>query len=41
LAAAGIPFVLDEVRRGFAAGSQIMLLGTAAGYTQGAAIFHL
>jgi len=41
LAAAGIPFVLDEVRRGFRAGTRVLLLGTAAGYTQGAAIFSL
>lgn len=41
LVAAGMPFVLHEVRQNRAQGSRVMLLGTAAGYTQGAAIFSL
>ncbi len=41
LVAAGIPFVLHAARRTVALGSRVMLLGTAAGYSQGAAIFRL
>lgn len=41
LVAAGIPFVLHDVRHRFPKGTRIMLLGTAAGYTQGAAVFSL
>ena len=41
LVAAGIPYVLDAVRRRLPAGSPILLLGTAAGYTQAAAVFEL
>lgn len=41
LVAAGIPFVLHDVRHRRPKGTRIMLLGTAAGYTQGAAIFSL
>lgn len=41
LVAAGIPFVLHEVRHALPRDRQIMLLGTAAGYTQGCAIFWL
>jgi len=41
LVAAGMPYVLHEVRQQRPKGSRVMLLGTAAGYTQGAAIFTL
>jgi 3-oxoacyl-[acyl-carrier-protein] synthase-3 len=41
MVAAGIPYVLDAVRRRLTPGSPILLLGTAAGYTQAAAIFEL
>jgi 3-oxoacyl-[acyl-carrier-protein] synthase-3 len=41
MVAAGIPYVLDGVRRRLPRGSPIMALGTAAGYTQAAAIFEL
>lgn len=41
LVAASIPFVLHDVRHRRPPGSRVMLLGTAAGYTQGAAIFSL
>jgi 3-oxoacyl-[acyl-carrier-protein] synthase-3 len=41
MVAAGIPYVLDGVRRRLPAGSPVMILGTAAGYTQAAAIFEL
>jgi 3-oxoacyl-[acyl-carrier-protein] synthase III len=41
LVAAGMPYVLHEVRRQRPKGTRVMLLGTAAGYTQGAAIFTL
>jgi 3-oxoacyl-[acyl-carrier-protein] synthase-3 len=41
MVAAGIPYVLDGVRRRLPAGSPIMVLGTAAGYTQAAAVFEL
>jgi 3-oxoacyl-[acyl-carrier-protein] synthase-3 len=41
LLAAGIPFVLDRVRRSLPAGSKVMALGTGAGYSQAAAIFEL
>jgi 3-oxoacyl-[acyl-carrier-protein] synthase-3 len=41
LVAAGIPYVLDSVRRDLPEGSPILVLGTAAGYTQAAAIFEL
>lgn len=41
MVAAGMPFVLDRVRRQKPPGTRVMLIGTAAGYTQGAAIFHL
>ncbi len=41
LVAAGMPFVLHDVRHHRPAGTRVMLLGTAAGYTQGAAIFSL
>lgn len=41
LVAAGIPYVLDSVRRDLPDNSPILVLGTAAGYTQAAAIFEL
>lgn len=41
MVAAGIPYVLDGVRRRLGRGTPIMALGTAAGYTQAAAIFEL
>ena len=41
LVAAGIPYVLHGVRQTLPRGQQVMLLGTAAGYTQGCAIFSL
>jgi 3-oxoacyl-[acyl-carrier-protein] synthase III len=41
MVAAGIPYVLDSVRRRLPDGSPILVLGTAAGYTQAAAIFEL
>jgi 3-oxoacyl-[acyl-carrier-protein] synthase-3 len=41
LVAAGIPYVLDSVRRDLPDGAPILVLGTAAGYTQAAAIFEL
>ena len=41
LVAAGIPFVLHEVRRRQSTGERVMLVGTAAGYTQGCVIFTL
>lgn len=41
LVAASIPFVLHAVRETKPAGTRVMLLGTAAGYTQAAAIFAL
>lgn len=41
LVAAGIPFVLDAARRVIPAGSRVLAMGTAAGYTQAAAIFRV
>lgn len=41
LVAAGIPYVLDGVRRQRPRGAPVLLLGTAAGYTQAAALFAL
>lgn len=41
MVAASIPYVLDAVRRRLAGGSPLLVLGTAAGYTQAAAIFEL
>jgi 3-oxoacyl-[acyl-carrier-protein] synthase-3 len=41
LVAAGIPYVLDGVRRRRPRGAPVLLLGTAAGYTQAAALFAL
>jgi 3-oxoacyl-[acyl-carrier-protein] synthase-3 len=41
LVAASIPFVLDRVRRALPTGSPVLLMGTAAGYTQAASLFHL
>lgn len=41
LVAAGIPFVLHGVRSTLAAGTRLMLIGTAAGYSQAVAIFTL
>lgn len=41
LIAASLPFVLDSVRRKLGAGTPVLMLGTAAGYTQGAALFEL
>ena len=41
LVAAGIPYVLDAVRRRLPEGTPVLLIGTAAGYTQAAAIFTL
>lgn len=41
LVAAGIPFVLHAARARLSAGTKLMLLGTAAGYSQAAAIFTL
>ncbi len=41
LVAAGIPFVLHAARAALPAGSRLMLIGTAAGYSQGVAIFTL
>jgi 3-oxoacyl-[acyl-carrier-protein] synthase-3 len=41
LVAASIPFVLDAVRRKLGAGSPVLLVGTAAGYTQAAGLFVL
>ncbi len=41
MVAASIPFVLDGVRRRLNQGSPVMLVGTAAGYTQAAGIFDL
>jgi len=41
LVAAGIPFVLHAARGELAAGTRVMLIGTAAGYSQGVAIFRL
>ena len=41
LIAAGIPFVLHSVRENLPVGTRIMLVGTAAGYSQGVAIFTL
>ncbi|PTX90974.1 3-oxoacyl-[acyl-carrier-protein] synthase III C-terminal domain-containing protein [Opitutus sp. ER46] len=39
--AAGIPFVLNRVRRQLAPGAPVLLVGTAAGYTQAAALITL
>lgn len=39
LVAAGIPYVLDGVRRRLAPGSPVLVIGTAAGYTQAAGVF--
>ncbi len=41
LVAASIPFVLHSVRQTKPPGARVMLLGTAAGYTQGVGIFCL
>lgn len=41
LLAAGIPFVLHATRPLLAPGSRVMLIGTAAGYSQAVAIFSL
>ena len=41
MVAAGIPYVLDGVRRRLPRGTPVLALGTAAGYTQAAAIFTL
>jgi 3-oxoacyl-[acyl-carrier-protein] synthase III len=41
MVAAGIPYVLDGVRRRISPGSPVLLVGTAAGYTQAAAVFDL
>jgi len=41
LVAAGIPFVLHAARAQLAAGTRVMLIGTAAGYSQAVAIFSL
>jgi 3-oxoacyl-[acyl-carrier-protein] synthase III len=41
MVAASIPYVLDRVRRLIPPGSPVMALGTAAGYSQAAAIFDL
>lgn len=41
MVAAGIPYVLDRVRRQLPQGTPVMLVGTAAGYTQAIAIFSL
>ena len=41
LVAASIPYVLDAVRRTLPAGTPVLLMGTAAGYTQAAALFTL
>jgi 3-oxoacyl-[acyl-carrier-protein] synthase-3 len=41
MVAAGIPYVLHAVREKLAPGTRVMLIGTAAGYSQGAAIFSL
>lgn len=39
LVAAGIPYVLDRVRRQLEPGASVLVVGTAAGYTQAAGIF--
>lgn len=41
MVAAGIPFVLHAARAELALGTRLMLVGTAAGYSQAAAIFTL
>ncbi|HEU5080515.1 MAG TPA: 3-oxoacyl-[acyl-carrier-protein] synthase III C-terminal domain-containing protein [Opitutaceae bacterium] len=41
LVAASIPFVLHSVRQARPSGTRVMLLGTAAGYSQAAAVFSL
>lgn len=41
LVAAGIPFVLHATRSQLPAGTRVMLIGTAAGYSQAVAIFRL
>ncbi len=41
MVAASIPYVLDAVRRRLPTGSPVLLLGTAAGYTQAAALFQI
>jgi 3-oxoacyl-[acyl-carrier-protein] synthase-3 len=41
LVAAGIPFVLHAIRKTLPPGQRVMLLGTAAGYTQGCAIISV
>ena len=41
MVAAGLPYVLDGLRRRLPAGAPILMLGTAAGYTQAAALFAL
>lgn len=41
LVAAGIPYVLDAARRDLPPGSPMLVVGTAAGYTQAVAIFEL
>jgi 3-oxoacyl-[acyl-carrier-protein] synthase-3 len=41
MVAASIPFVLHGVRQKRPAGTRILLLGTAAGYTQAACLFTL
>ena len=41
MVAAGIPYVLDAVRRQLPGGAPVLLVGTAAGYSQAAAIFEL
>jgi 3-oxoacyl-[acyl-carrier-protein] synthase-3 len=41
LVAAGMPYVLDGVRRRLPAGTPILILGTAAGYSQAVGVFEL
>ena len=41
LVAAGIPYVLHATRAELPAGTRVMLIGTAAGYSQAVAIFRL
>lgn len=41
LVAAGLPFVLHAARAELAPGTRVMMIGTAAGYSQAAAIFTL
>lgn len=41
IVAAGIPYVLDGVRRQKPVGTRVMVVGTAAGYTQAVGVFSL